>query len=228
MPSLSLPPEFAHVRDWIFDLDNTLYPASCGLFRHVDTRMTAYIARLLDVERDEAYRIQKGYFHRHGTTLAGLMEHHGVDPHDFLGDVHDIPLDCLVPDPRIVEGIARLPGRAFIHTNGDAPYAERVLERLGLGNHFVHVHDIHAADLAPKPAAIGYERLLARFDIDPAHAVMVEDMAKNLAPAKALGMTTVWVDNGSEQAQDAPETRDVDHRIEDVGAWLEQLTGGNE
>ncbi|MCJ8191013.1 pyrimidine 5'-nucleotidase [Sphingomicrobium aestuariivivum] len=221
-------PRLSHVRDWIFDLDNTLYPASSGLFRHVDRRMTAYIARLLEVDHDEAYRIQKGYFHGHGTTLAGLMAEHGVDPHHFLEDVHDIPLEDLTPDPRIVEGIAGLPGRAFIYTNGDAPYATRVLERLGLHSHFVHVHDIHATAYRPKPERHGYELLLGQFDIDPAAAVMVEDMAKNLKPAKELGLTTVWVDNGSEQAQEAPETAHVDIAIGDVGVWLQSLRQGEQ
>ncbi|WP_343348170.1 pyrimidine 5'-nucleotidase [Sphingomicrobium sp. XHP0239] len=216
-------PAFASVRNWIFDLDNTLYPASSGLFAHVDRRMTGYIERLLDVGRAEARRVQKDYFHRHGTTLAGLIADHGVDPHHFLEDVHDIPLDALTPDPRIADGIARLPGRAFVYTNGDAPYAGRVLERLGLGSHFVHVHDIHACDYRPKPERHGYDCLVEQFDLDPAATLMVEDMSKNLKPAKELGFTTVWVDNGSEQAVDAPETAHVDHRITDVGEWLDTL-----
>ena len=215
--------DVSSIRDWIFDLDNTLYPASSGLFAHVDERMTAYIARLLDVDSLEARRVQKDYFHRHGTTLAGLIEHHDVDPHQFLEDVHDIPMEALVPDPRIAEGIARLPGRAFVYTNGDAPYARRVLERIGLGSHFVHVHDIHACAYRPKPERYGYDCLIEQFEIDPARALMVEDMAKNLKPAKELGFATVWVDNGSEQAVEAPDTAHVDLRITDVGDWLETL-----
>ena len=213
----------AAIDTWIFDLDNTLYPASSGLFAHVDRRMTDFIGRLLDLPGDEARTVQKDYFARYGTTLAGLIAHHDVDPNYFLDDVHDIPLDALSPDPRIVEGISRLPGRAFIHTNGDAPYAGRVLERLGLGSHFVHIQDIHACDYRPKPHASGYEDLITCFDIDPARALMVDDMAKNLAPAKALGMTTVWVDNGSEQALEAVETDHIDIVIDDVGAWLAGL-----
>ena len=215
--------DFQHIDTWVFDLDNTLYPASSGLFAHVDARMTAYIQRLLDLDPAEARRVQKEYFHRHGTTLAGLIADHDVDPHDFLEDVHDIPLDALTPDPRIVDGIARLPGRAFVYTNGDAPYAARVLERLGLGSHFVHVHDIHACSYRPKPDPHGYRCLADQFGIDPARAVMVEDMAKNLKPAKDMGFTTVWVDNGSEQAVEAPETAHVDHRITHVGDWLATL-----
>ena len=216
-------PAFASIRNWVFDLDNTLYPASSGLFAHVDARMTAFIARLLDLDDGAARRVQKDYFHRHGTTLAGLIADHDVEPHAFLEDVHDIPLDALTPDPRIADGIARLPGRAFVYTNGDAPYANRVLERLGLGSHFAHVHDIHACDYRPKPERHGYELLVERFDLDPAATLMVEDMAKNLKPAKQMGFTTVWVDNGSEQAVEAPDTAHVDVRITDVGDWLAGL-----
>mgnify|MGYP002778054092 FL=1 len=214
---------FGHVADWIFDLDNCLYPASTGLFSLIDQRMGAYIARLLGVEAAEARRIQKQHFHTHGTTLAGLMKEHGVDPHHFLEDVHAIPLDRVGQNPRLAEGLGRLPGRKFLFTNGDAPYARRVLEAIGIGEHFEHLHDIHAAELQPKPNAHGYELLCARFDIDPARACMVEDMAQNLRPAKALGMTTVWVDNGSERGNHDVDPRHIDLTITDVADWLDQL-----
>src|SRR6478609_5537356 len=120
-------PLFGHVDDWIFDLDNCLYPASTGLFELIDVRMGAYIERLLGCEPAEAKRVQKGHFHRHGTTLAGLMREHQVDPHHFLGDVHAISLDRIRPDERLSRGLARLPGRKLLFTNGDEPYARRVL-----------------------------------------------------------------------------------------------------
>jgi putative hydrolase of the HAD superfamily len=218
-------PRFAHVRDWIFDLDNCLYPASTGLFELIDERMGAYIERLLNVDSVEARRVQKMHFHGSGTTLAGLMKHHDVDPHHFMGDVHDIPLDRLAPDDRIVEALTRLPGRKFIHTNGDADYAWKVLDRLGLAAEIDHLHDIFAADLTPKPELHGYRKLLDQFDVDPARAVMVEDMVRNLVPAKQLGMTTVWVDNGSERGNHGYDEAIVDVRISDVGEWLESILG---
>src|SRR5437868_8567759 len=113
-------PRFAHIRDWIFDLDNCLYPASTGLFALIDERMGAYIERLLGCDREEAKRVQKAHFHEHGTTLAGLMKHHEIDPEDFLEDVHAIPLDRVGPDSRLVAALPRLPGRKFVFTNGDA------------------------------------------------------------------------------------------------------------
>ena len=221
-------PRFAHIREWIFDLDNCLYPASTGLFSLIDQRMGAYIQRLLDCGPEEARRVQKSHFHAHGTTLAGLMKEHGVDPHDFLEDVHDIALDRVQCDERLVRLLPRLPGRRFIFTNGDAPYARRVLDRIGVGGHFDDLHDIHASSYRPKPDPHGYELLCERFGIDPAHALLADDMVQNLAPAKALGMTTIWVDNGSERGNHNYDSRVVDERITDVGEWLESIVGGEE
>ena len=216
-------PPFSHVRDWIFDLDNCLYPASTGLFDLIDERMGAYIQRLLDCDPGEARRVQKQHFHTHGTTLAGLMRHHGVDPHDFLDDVHAIPLDRVCRDDRLGQAMARLPGRKFVFTNGDAPYARRVLEAIGVHDHFHELHDIHASELRPKPDPHGYALLCERFGIDPERALLVDDMAANLKPAKQLGMTTVWVDNGSERGSHGAAEDFIDHRIDDVGEWLEQI-----
>jgi putative hydrolase of the HAD superfamily len=218
-------PRFRHVTDWVFDLDNCLYPASTGLFALIDERMGAYIQRLLGCDPVEARRVQKQHFHAHGTTLAGLMAEHGVDPHDFLDDVHAIPLDRVTPDERLARGLGRLPGRKFIFTNGDAPYATRVLQAIGVHEQFEQLHDIHSSELKPKPNPHGYRLLCERFGIDPAGAVLVEDMAQNLRPAKALGMTTVWVDNGSERGNHDYDPAVVDLRITDVGEWLHDMLG---
>ena len=221
-------PLFGHVTDWIFDLDNCLYPASTGLFELIDERMGAFIQRLLNCDPVEAKRVQKAHFHEHGTTLAGLMREHEVDPHHFLDDVHSIPLDRVSRDERLARGLARLPGRKIVFTNGDAPYARRVLEALGIGERFDELHDIHASELRPKPEEHGYRLLLDRLGIDPGRAVMVEDMAQNLKPAKKLGMTTVWVDNGSERGNHGHHPDFIDLTIADVGEWLEQMLGESE
>jgi putative hydrolase of the HAD superfamily len=218
---------FGHVSDWIFDLDNCLYPASTGLFELIDERMGGYIERLLGCDPIEAKRVQKAHFHEHGTTLAGLMREHEVDPHHFLEDVHAIPLDRIARDERLAVGLARLPGRKLVYTNADEPYARRVLEALGVGEHFAELHDIHAAELRPKPDRHGYELMLARFGIDPRCAAMVEDMAQNLKPAKELGMTTVWVDNGSERGNHGHHPEFIDLTIANVGEWLEEMLDEN-
>ena len=215
-------PALYHIDAWIFDLDNTLYPASADLFAQIDRRMTDYIARLLGLEWEEARRVQKGWFHAHGTTLAGLMAEHGVDPHAFLAEVHDIEMDVLDHDAPLAAAIARLPGRKLVFTNGDAPYAARVLGRLGLGESFEAIHDIHAMDLKPKPAASAYRGLCDRHGVDPARALFADDMARNLAPAKAIGMTTLWIDNGSEQAPD-PDRDFIDYTVTALGPWLHEI-----
>ena len=221
-------PLFGHVTDWIFDLDNCLYPASAGLFELIDERMGAFIERLLDCDSVEAKRVQKAHFHEHGTTLAGLMREHQVDPHHFLEEVHAIPLDRIARDERLGRGLARLPGRKIVFTNGDAPYARRVLDALGIADRFDDLHDIHASELRPKPDEHGYRLLLDRLGIDPSRAAMVEDMAQNLKPAKRLGMTTVWVDNGSERGNHGHHPDFIDLTVADVGEWLDELLGENE
>jgi putative hydrolase of the HAD superfamily len=218
-------PRFAHIREWIFDLDNCLYPASTGLFDLIDHRMGAYIERLLDCDPHEARRVQKAHFHAHGTTLAGLMKEHDVDPHDFLEDVHAVELDRVQCDQRLARLLPRLPGRRFVFTNGDAPYARRVLAKIGLDTYFDDLHDIHASGYRPKPDPHGYRLLCDRFAIDPEQALFADDMAQNLAPAKAIGMTTVWVDNGSERGDHNYDEQIVDHRVRDVGEWLESILG---
>lgn len=214
--------ELSHVRHWIFDLDNTLYPASANLFAHIDARIGEYVRNLLDCDADEAHRVQKAYFHAHGTTLSGLMAEHGVDPHHYLDFVHDVDMSALAHNAPLVEALARLPGRKLVFTNGDAPYATRVLERLGLHDSFEAIHDIHATDYRPKPDPLAYAGLCQAYAIDPATALFVEDMARNLKPAKAIGMTTVWIDNGSEQTPDADRSF-IDYTIRDLGDWLHTI-----
>ena len=223
-----MPPELRHIESWIFDLDNSLYPASANLFELIDIRMGEFIQQLLACDSEEARRVQKRHFHEHGTTLAGLMASHGIDPHDFLGFVHDIDLARISADPALVRAIDLLPGRKFVFTNGDAAYAARVLYKLGLANLWDGVHDIHAMNYVPKPDPRAYAAMCERWKIDPARALFVEDMARNLEPAKKLGMTTVWIDNGSEQAGRDADPSFIDYRTGDIGEWLTGIVGDGE
>jgi putative hydrolase of the HAD superfamily len=211
-------PRLAHIDTWIFDLDNTLYPAGPALFGQIEQRITDYVCRLEGCDRATGFEIQKRHFHAHGTTLSGLMAERQIDPHDYLSFVHDIDMSVLTPNDRLVEAIARLPGRKLVFTNGDVTYAGRVLDRLGLAGSFEGVHDIHATSYLPKPHAQAYQGLCDAWAIDPASALFVEDMARNLPPAKAIGMTTVWIDNGSEQVGVAREH--IDFVTPDLTAWL--------
>lgn len=213
-------PDLAHVENWIFDLDNCLYPASSNLFALMDRRMGEFIERLLGCDPVEARRIQKYHFSEHGTTLAGLMREHGIDPRQFLEFVHDIDLARLTADPVLVDAMDRLPGRKFVFTNADEPYARRVLDRLGLANAFDGMHDIHAMNYVPKPNAPSYALLCELHGIDPRRALFVDDMARNLVPAKALGMVTVWLDNGSEKGCEGSDMDSIDHVAGDLAPWL--------
>jgi len=217
-------PALAHIDAWIFDLDNSLYPASANLFELIDQRMGAFIQRLLGCDGVEARRVQKSFFRDHGTTLAGLMAGHGVEPREFLDYVHDIDLARISADPRLVAALDLLPGRKFVFTNGDEAYAARVLDKLGLANAFDGLHDIHAMDYVPKPDPRAYASMCERLAIEPRTALFVEDMARNLVPAKLLGMTTVWIDNGSEQASHELDPAFIDYRIADIGEWLTEIT----
>mgnify|MGYP001209102141 CR=1 FL=1 len=218
-----LPAEGAldHVEAWIFDLDNTLYPASCNLFAQVDARMNAFIQRFLSVDATEAHRIQKQYFREYGTTLRGLMIRHGLAPAEFLEYVHAIDCSPVQPSPALDAALGRLPGRKVIFTNGSVRHAENVIARLGVGHHFHGIFDIIAMDYVPKPDPSCYANLVARHDIDPRAAAMFEDLPRNLAPAAALGMTTVLVRTDAEWAQDGADGDHIDYVTDDLVGWLE-------
>ncbi|MEQ8806467.1 MAG: pyrimidine 5'-nucleotidase [Rhodospirillales bacterium] len=220
----------AAAETWVFDLDNTLYPASCRLFDQVDWNITRYVAGLFDLPLEQARALQKTYFREHGTTMRGLMTLHGVDPVAFMNAVHDIDLDPVDPSPRLDAALGRLPGRKIIVTNGDVPHAERVMDKLGVRHHFEAVFDIVASDYEPKPAPHVYVKMTEAHGIDPARAVMVEDMARNLAPAFAMGMTTVWVrpegTSGVTWAHDGADDGHIHHVVDDLVDWLEGVAAG--
>lgn len=187
------PTSFAHVTDWVFDLDNTLYPHHTNLFSQIDVRMTAYVSELLQLPREDARKLQKELYQQYGTTLAGLMARHDIDPDDFLNKVHDIDYSWLSPDLALGEAIKALPGRKFIFTNGDRGHAERAAGRLGILEQFDDIFDIVAADLMPKPAQQTYDKFLALHRVAGPNAAMFEDLARNLIVPKALGMQTVLI-----------------------------------
>lgn len=208
------------VETWIFDLDNTLYPASCRLFDQVQQRMTQYICERLSVSPEEAAALRSRYFREHGTTMRGLMTVNAIDPHEFLAFVHDIDLTGVPPDPALVAALRRLDGRKIVHTNGSTRHAERLLDHLGLSDAFCGIIDIVAAEFDPKPALAGYRLLLARHAVAPQRALMVEDIARNLEPAAALGMTTAWLRSDLDWAAADAERDYIHHVVEDLAGFL--------
>ncbi len=212
-----LRPDLRRVDTWIFDLDNTLYPFGGDVQAQMDARMTAYMMRTTSLPEAKAHALQKRYLHEHGTTLAGLMAHHGIDPFAFLEEVHDVSLDSVRPDPALHAALTRLPGRRLVFTNAAASHAERVLEKLGMAELFEHVFHLEAAELTPKPQVRAYESLIAAHGVTPKTSAFFEDTERNLAPAHRYNMATVLV--GPHAA--ASTSAFVDYRTDDLTAFLE-------
>ena len=213
-------PSLDHVEHWVFDMDDTLYPPECGLMGRVQDRINAFFVRTVGMEAAEARLLQRQYLRDHGTSLSGLMLNHDVDPHAFLDEVHRVELDCLTPDPILREGLARLPGRRLVFTNGAAAHAERVLEALEIADLFHDVFHIEASDLIPKPDPRAFSRMIERHGVDPRRAAFFEDTEKNLKPAADMGMATVLV--GAHAP--ASTAAFVDHRAETLPPFLNSLT----
>jgi putative hydrolase of the HAD superfamily len=224
------PRDFTQVDTWVFDLDNTLYPHHLNLWQQVDERIRAYIADFLQVGRDEAFRLQKDYYRRYGTSMRGLMTEHGMKPDDFLDFVHEIDHSPLEPNPALGAAIESLPGRKLILTNGTRRHADAVMRRLAIHEHFEDVFDIIAAELEPKPLPQTYDRFIARHGVDPTRAAMFEDLARNLSVPHSRGMTTVLVvpegtrevfrEGWELEGRDAPH---VDHVTDDLAAFLRHI-----
>jgi putative hydrolase of the HAD superfamily len=217
MPKNDQPPV-----NWVFDLDNTLYNETCNLFAQVEVRIKSFVANTLNLEPNEAFKVQKQYFRDYGTTLRGMMQCHDVDPAAYLEHVHDIDLGVVPPNPALDKALQELPGRKIIFTNADLGHAERVLERLGISRHFEAIFDIIDCDYVPKPEPAVYQALVARFDLEPARTVMIEDMARNLKPAADMGMTTLWVRNDNEWGREGWDGEHVHHITDDLVCWLNE------
>lgn len=208
---------FSHVTTWVFDLDHTLYPPHTRLFDLIEVRMTDYVMQALGVGREEADRLRKHYWFTHGTTLAGLMREHDVDPAPYLTDVHDIPMDRLEPDPELAARINTLPGRRIVYTNGCAPYAERVLEARGLSGLFDAIYGVEHADFLPKPDRAAFARVFERDGLQPDRAAMFEDDARNLEVPFALGMRTIHV------AEEADRRDHIHFHTDDLSGFLAKI-----
>jgi putative hydrolase of the HAD superfamily len=222
---------FTNVETWIFDLDNTLYPHHLNLWQQVDERIRDYIVNFLKVTHEEAFRLQKDYYRRFGTSMRGLMTLHGMQPDDFLDFVHRIDHSPLEPNEALGAALEKLPGRKLILTNGTRRHADAVLARLKLDRHFEDVFDIVAAELEPKPAPATYDRFLRLHGVNAGRAAMFEDLARNLAVPHALGMITVLVvpersrevfrEEWELQGRDAPH---VDHVTDDLIGFLQGIS----
>lgn len=226
---------FQHITDWIFDVDNTLYPRSCDLFGQIDKLITEYVIEITGLEFGKARQLQKQLYRDHGTTMNGLMQTYGIDPEHYLQAVHDIDYSPVAPHPELVEIIKSLPGRKFVFTNADNDHAREVLARLGGGDLFDGMFDIRAANYQPKPQRSAYEKCVAAFDIVPEQAVMFDDMEQNLRVPNALGMRTVHIIPSADVALDevdlwhaSNEENDthIDHATDDLLEFLRIVSDG--
>lgn len=222
---------FAAVETWVFDLDNTLYPPDTNLWQQIDDRIRAFVSDFLKVTPEDAFRVQKDFYKRYGTTMRGLMAEHNMKPDDFLAYVHEIDHSPLIPNPTLGDALEQLPGRKLILTNGTRKHAEAVMKRLDIDKHFEDVFDIAAADLEPKPKPLVYDRFLKKHGVDPQKAAMFEDLARNLEVPHQLGMTTVLVvppktrqivrEGWELEGREAPH---VHHVTEDLTGFLKEIT----
>lgn len=208
---------FSHVTTWVFDLDHTLYPPEMRLFDQIEDRMTRYVMREVGVDQAEADRLRATYWRDYGTTLAGLMRVHDIDPDPYLHEVHDIDFSVLDPDPQLADMIADLPGRKIVYTNGSASYARNVLAARGLSAPFEKIYGIEHAGYFPKPERMAFETVFAKDGLDPTKAAMFEDDHRNLKVPHDMGLKTVLV------APDAKDEPHLQHHTNDLGAFLSQL-----
>ena len=213
------------VEDWVFDLDNTIYPAKSNLFARVAQKMTSFLMQEFSIPEDEAAALKTRLFRQYGTTMHGLMQEYGMDSAPFLRYVHDIDVSDITHDTELDDLLARLPGRKHIFTNGTVAHAENITGAFGVRHHFDFIFDIVGANHEPKPAMRPYEMFLSQSGINPAKAVMIEDMAVNLKAPAALGMGTIWIEHDHEWARAGSEQDYVHYQSADIKSCLREILG---
>jgi putative hydrolase of the HAD superfamily len=222
-------PDLRHVDAWIFDLDHTLYVMDAEHHRFVEERICVYVQNFFGIARDPAWEIQKRYLRDFGSTLGGLVANHSADADAYHAFVNDIDSLALSPDPKLRAGLTRLPGRRFVFTNNCGRFAAQVLERLGIADLFHDIVDARAMNFVPKPRPQAYSTLIARCGVTASRAALFDDSVRNLVPARALGMTTIWFNNGEGQSywtiDDA--ARHIDYQTCDLAAFLHAIRVSN-
>ena len=214
---------FNSIKCWIFDLDNTLYSGKTKVFEQVDKRMSKYISNKLNINVEEAKKIQKNYFHEYNTTLNGMIKNHKIDPGEFLEFVHDINIDFLQKDSALAKEIEKLDGKKIIFTNGSRKHAINVSKRIGIDQLFDDIFDIVDAEFIPKPLLEPYKKLVKKHKIDPKLCVLVEDIARNLKPAYEMGMKTVWIENDEPWASKFSDSEFVNYKTNNLSEFLKKI-----
>jgi len=230
--------DFAKITAWVFDLDNTLYPPDYNIAALIDVRITQFIMSHLKLSREAAFDLQKTYWRKYGLTLIGLMKKHDIKARAYLEFVHDIDIDHIKPNPALQSALSQLAGAKYIFTDSTREYGEKITHQLGIAQHFDGIFDICDANYMPKPNKQTYEKMLAQFRLVPQQVAFFEDIARNLAPAHALGMTTIWLrwprpanpnqarpyyDMQAHSASAPAPPPYIDYIIEDLVAFLDKL-----
>ena len=214
---------FQSIKYWIFDLDNTLYSGKTRVFEQVSKKMTQYVSNKLNINLDEAKKIQIDYFHKYNTTLNGMIKNHKIDANEFLDFVHDIDIDFLKKDLKLNEELKKLDGKKIIFTNGPKKHALNVTRKIGIDRHFNDIFDIIDSNFVPKPEIEPYKKIVEKHKIDPNLCVFVEDIARNLRPAYEMGMTTVWIENDEPWAKKFSDSQFIDYRTNDLSDFLKKI-----
>ncbi len=215
--------ELAKIKNWLFDLDNTLYSGQTKVFDQVDKKMSSFISKKLNVSLEEAKKIQKDYFYKYSTTLSGLMKHHKIDAKEFLDFVHDVNLNFLKKDKGLESEISKIKGKKIIFTNGSKAHAMNVTKKIGIDKLFDGVFDIVESNFIPKPSMEAYKILIEKYKIEPQYCILVEDIARNLKPAYELGMKTVWIKNDEPWAAELSNESFINYRTENLTNFLKEF-----
>ena len=212
--------EFKKIKYWLFDLDNTLYSGNTKVFEQVDKKMSFYISKKLNVNMDEAKKIQKKYFHEYNTTLNGMIKNHKINAEEFLEFVHDVDLNFLKKDSDLMNELNNLKGKKYIFTNGSKAHASNVTKRIGIENLFDGVFDIVDSDFIPKPSIEPYKKIIQKYGIEPEYCIFIEDIARNLKPAYELGMKTDWIKNDEPWAVEFSDESFVNYNTDNLSKYL--------
>ena len=194
-----------------------------AVFGQVSKKMGEYISRKLDVNLKKAKELQQNYFHQYSTSLNGLMIHHKIDPHEFLGEVHDINLDFLKKDTALREELLKLDAKKFVYTNGSRDHVNNITKHLGIDDLFDGVFDIVDGQFIPKPQIEPFKFLIKKFEIIAEETIFIEDIAKNLEPAKKLGMKTVWLINNEYWGKKDSDKDFIDLKIKNLSSFLKEI-----
>lgn len=215
--------ELKKIKYWLFDLDNTLYSGDTKVFNQVDKKMSFFISKKLNVNLEEAKKIQKNYFQEYHTTLNGMIKNHNIDAEEFLQYVHDVDLNFLKKDLNLQNELTKLMGKKYIFTNGSKAHASNVTKRIGIENLFDGVFDIIDSDFIPKPSIEPYKKIIQKYGIEPDYCIFIEDIARNLKPAHELGMKTVWIKNNEPWAAEFSNEDFIDYKTDNLSDFLSKI-----